>query len=64
MKKLYQRNLCKLETLKILSHLARNILEMFPEGSLKVLTSLSYKRLSGDQYKYWQFNEKIVFLKQ
>ena len=64
MKKLYQRNLCKLEILKILSHLARNILEMFPEGSLKVLTSLSYKRLSGDQYKYWQFNEKIVFLKQ
>ena len=34
-----------------------------PEGPLKVLTSGTYRQLSGDQYKNWWFCEKIVFQK-
>ena len=38
-----------------------DVLETFPEGPLKILTSGTYRGLSGDQYKNRWFNEKTVF---
>ena len=32
-----------------------------PQGPLKVITSRAYRGPSGDQYKNWWFNEKVIF---
>ena len=34
-----------------------------PKGILKVLTSETYRCLSGDQCKIWWFYEKVIFRK-
>ena len=50
-----------LHTRHLVSQPKHSVSGTFPEGPLKVLMSGTYRGPSGDQYKNWWFNEKIVF---